>query len=118
MQYAAMREMVRANKSALSHQTWASNLVNDASASTPVYFGFSADDITRDPLVLESLKVGDTTMDPVARKAAYQKALARITEQAWAVPLWLLPVNYVTIKELDFKPYPDELPRFWDMSWK
>ena len=118
MQYAAMREMVRANKSALSHQTWASNLVNDASASTPVYFGFGADDITRDPIVLESLKVGDTTMDPTARKAAYQKALARITEQAWAIPLWLLPVNYVTIKELDFKPYPDELPRFWDMSWK
>ncbi len=118
MQYAAMREMVRANKSALSHQTWASNLVNDASASTPVYFGFGADDITRDPIVLESLKVGDTTMDPAARKADYQKALARITEQAWAIPLWLLPVNYVTIKELDFKPYPDELPRFWDMSWK
>ena len=118
MQYAAMRDMVRANKSALSHQTWGSNLVNDVSASTPVYFGFSADDMTRDPLVLESLKLGDTTMDPAARNAAYKKALARITEQAWAVPLWLLPVNYVTVKELDFKPYPDELPRFWDMRWK
>ena len=83
-----------------------------------MYFGFSADDLTRDPVVLESLKAGDNTMDPTARNAAYKKALARITEQAWAVPLWLLPVNFVATKDLVFKPYPDELPRFWDMSWK
>jgi len=37
MQYAAMRDLARSNKTALTHQTWGSNLVNDLSASTPVY---------------------------------------------------------------------------------
>ncbi len=35
MQYAAMREQVRANKAAMAHQTWGSFSVNDTSASTP-----------------------------------------------------------------------------------
>ena len=118
LQYAAMREMSRANKSALTHQTWGSNLVNDVSASTPVYFGGGSDDVTRDPEVIALLKEGDHTIDPEARKAAYQKALARMSEQAYGVPLWLLPAYYVASKDLDFKAYPDELVRFWDMRWK
>ncbi|KAG1244061.1 hypothetical protein G6F65_022019 [Rhizopus arrhizus] len=48
LQYAAMRDMIRANKASLTHQTWGSNLVNDVSASTPVYFAFGNDDVTRD----------------------------------------------------------------------
>jgi len=27
-------------------------------------------------------------------------------------------VYYVASKDVNFKPYPDELVRFWDMSWK
>ena len=42
MQYAAMREQMRANKAALTHQTWGSFTVNDVSASTPAYFKFEA----------------------------------------------------------------------------
>jgi peptide/nickel transport system substrate-binding protein len=34
------------------------------------------------------------------------------------VPLWSLPVYYVASKELNFRAYSDELPRFWEMSWK
>ena len=34
MQYAAMREQLRANKAPLTHQTWGSFSVNDVSAST------------------------------------------------------------------------------------
>ena len=49
LQYAAMRDMIRANKASLTHQTWASNLVNDVSASTPVYFGFEGDNQSRSP---------------------------------------------------------------------
>ena len=45
MQYAAMRDAVRANKAPLSHQTWGSFSVNDVSASTPAIFKFMVDDI-------------------------------------------------------------------------
>ena len=118
LQYAAMRDMVRANKAGLTHQTWASNLVNDVSASTPVYFGFGNDDITRDPEVRDLLDKGDHTIAPAPRKEFYKKALNIIADKAYAVPLWSLPVYYVASKDVAFKPYPDELVRFWDMSWK
>lgn len=118
LQYAAMRDLSRGNKTALSHQTWASNLVNDVSASTPVYFGFGNDDVTRDPEVKDLLNKGDHTIDSTERNAAYKKALSLIAERAYAVPLWSLPVNYVANKDVSFKAYPDELVRFWDMSWK
>ena len=118
LQYAAMRDQVRANKTALVHQTWGSNLVNDVSASTPVYYAFGSDDVTRDAQVRELLDKGDRTIDPKARNDLYKKALVRISENAYSVPLWSLPVYYVANKEVNFKPYSDELVRFWDMSWK
>jgi peptide/nickel transport system substrate-binding protein len=117
-QYAAMREQVRANKSSLSHQTWGSFSVNDVSASTPVYFAFGADDITRDAEVRDALNRGDNSVDPNVRKTAYRTALRLIAERAHAIPLWSLPVYYVGSKDLNFTPYPDEMVRFWEMSWK
>ena len=118
LQYAAMRDLVRGNKGALVHQTWGSNLVNDVSASTPVYFGFGSDDVTRDPKVRDLLNKGDHTIDPKARNEVYKQALTMISQNAIAIPLWSLPVYYVASKEVAFKPYADELVRFWDMSWK
>lgn len=117
-QYAAMRDAVRAGKSSLSHQTWGSFSVNDVSASTPVYFTFEADDITRDPEVRDLLVKGNNSVDPNARKQAYQQALERIAENVYSVPLWSLPVFYVATKDLNFSAYPDEMVRFWEMSWK
>ena len=118
LQYAAMRESIRANKEQLTHQTWGSFSVNDVSASTPNYFAFEGEDITRDPEVRDLLLQGNNSIDPEARKKAYKQALTLIAERAYAVPLWSLPVFYVGAKELTFKAYPDELVRFWEMSWK
>jgi peptide/nickel transport system substrate-binding protein len=118
LQYAAMRDMIRAGKAALTHQTWGSNLVNDVSASTPVYFAFGSDDVTHDAKVKELLDLGDRTIDSAKRDDAYRQALDMIAQKAYAVPLWSLPVYYVASNEVSFKPYPDELLRFWEMSWK
>jgi peptide/nickel transport system substrate-binding protein len=116
--YAAMRDQMRANKVGFAFQTWGSNSVNDVSASTPVYFGGGADDVSRDAEIQADLRVGDTSVDPDARKAAYKKALARISERAYTVPLYTVPNHYVATAGLVFKAYPDETPRFWEMSWK
>ncbi len=118
MQYAAMRDALREGKAAFAHQTWGSFSVNDVSASTPVYFKFLADDVTRDTQVRDDLEAGDTSVDPNVRKAAYKKALTRIAEQAFSVPMFSLPVYYAFTPDLDFAPYPDELPRFWEARWK
>lgn len=118
LQYAAMRDIVRGNKSMLSHQTWGSFSVNDVSASTPNYFAFEGEDVTRDPQVRDLLLKGNNSVDPQVRKDAYKQALTRIAEKAYTVPLYSLPVYYVATKDLTFKAYPDEMPRFWEMTWK
>lgn len=118
VQYAAQRELIRGNKVGLTHQTWGSFSVNDVSAATPVWFGFIGEDVTRDPEVRDLLTKGDTSIDPAARKEAYKKALALIADRAYAVPLYSLPSYYVATADLNFKAYPDEMPRFWEMTWK
>ncbi|MGL4635695.1 MAG: ABC transporter substrate-binding protein [Beijerinckiaceae bacterium] len=118
MQYAALREQVRAGKVAMAHQTWGSFSVNDVSASTPVYFKFLPDDINRDPEVRDLLEKGDTSVDPAVRKESYAKALGLIQERALAVPLYSLVTFYLSGKGLDLKTYPDEIPRMWEASWK
>ncbi len=117
-QYAAMREVIRANKAQLTHQTWGSFSVNDVSAMTPVYFSFESDDLNRDPEIRDLLSRGNNSVASTTRKAYYKTALALIAERAYTVPLWSLPVYYVATKSLNFKAYPDEQVRFWEMSWK
>jgi len=118
MQYAAMRDAARAGKAALLHQTWGSFSVNDVSASTPVYFKFGHDDISRVEAVRILLDKGDTTIDLAARRQAYGQALALIQENWLAIPLYTLTSHYVAARDLQFRTYADELPRFWEMSWK
>jgi peptide/nickel transport system substrate-binding protein len=118
LQYAAMREIIAGGKAMLTHQTWGSFSVNDVSAATPNYFAFRSEDITRDPEVRDLLTKGDNSVDPAVRKEAYKGALKLIADKAYAVPLYSLPVYYVATADLNFKAYPDEMPRFWEMTWK
>jgi peptide/nickel transport system substrate-binding protein len=118
MQYAAMRDALREGKAGFAHQTWGSFSVNDVSAATPVFFKFLLDDVTRDQRVRDLLDAGDFSVKPEVRRVAYKNALALIAEQAYIVPLYSLPVYYAHTKDLDFRPYPDELPRFWEARWK
>jgi len=68
--------------------------------------------------VRDLLDKGDHTIDSATRNGLYKQALDLIAQKAYAVPLWTLPAYYVATKDLNFKPYSDELIRFWDMSWK
>ncbi len=117
LQFAAMREQVRAGKAALAHETWGT-LVNDVSAMTSVFFKLSRDDVNRDEEVRDLLELGDSSANPTRRKEAYAKGLALIQERAYALPLYSLPTYYVAAKDLAFEAPPDELPRFWEMSWR
>jgi peptide/nickel transport system substrate-binding protein len=118
VQYVAARDAMREGKAAFVHQTWGSYSVNDVSANTPVFFKFLADDTARDPQVRDWLQQGDSTVDAEIRKDVYAKALARIADQAYTVPLYSLPVYYAYSKDVAFQAYPDEIPRFWESRWK
>jgi peptide/nickel transport system substrate-binding protein len=118
MQYPALREALRANKAPVIHQTWGSFSINDVSAAVSVFHKGLPDDVNRDAEVRDLLERGDTSVDSEGRKQAYATALRLIQERAYTVPLYSLPTHYVAIKDLVFTAYPDELPRFWEMTWR
>jgi peptide/nickel transport system substrate-binding protein len=118
MQYSALRELGRARKVPVAFWTWGSNSVYDVSAFVGNWYKGTGDDVIRDPEVIEWITAGDTSIDPAVRKASYKKALDRISEQAYAVPLFTWVANYAYSKELDFKAWPDEIPRFFMAKWK
>ena len=118
MQYAAIRDLARAHKVPIQFTTWGSFSINDASASTSSFFTFSEDDLNRDPEVRDWLKIADTSIDPALRKENYKKALDRISDQAYWLPISSWPLVYAYSSDLVFAPYTDEIPRFWESKWK
>ena len=114
-----LRDMSIAGKTTLNFWTWGSYSVNDVSGSTSVYFGNGVErDLAKDQQVNDWLAIGDKTIDLATRKDAYQKALARISDQAYWLSLWTYSYNYAFAKDLDFTPAADEIPRFFTSSWK
>ena len=96
---------------------WGGFRINDASAFISVYFRGTADDIARDPQTEEWLKTADTSADAAIRTADYDKAIHRVTEQAYMLPLNSFNINYAATKDLNFKGYKDEIPRFYLYRW-
>ncbi|WP_242495061.1 hypothetical protein [Salinicola tamaricis] len=118
MTSAALLDQQRSGNTDMSFKTWGSYSVNDASAFTSVYFGGGADDLWQDPQVESWLETADTSVDPEVRRENYRQALARISEQAYWAPLFSYSTYYAYTSDLNFTPYPDELPRFVEASWK
>ncbi|AEF56269.1 ABC transporter substrate-binding protein [Marinomonas posidonica] len=118
MKYAALRTDQRAGKVPLSFQTWGSYSVNDASAITSVFFKGGIDDSAKDEAVIKLLDTADSSVDPNTRKKAYSQAIKRISEEAYWVPMFSYSSNYAFSDTLQFTPYPDELPRFYESTWK
>ncbi len=118
LKYPAMRGELHAGKAPITLNTWGSYSVNDASAFTGNYFKGSPDDRSRDPEVVAWLKEADSIVDEAKRLKLYGKALKRISEKAYVLPLFSCSANYAFTKDLAFTAQPDELPRFYAASWK
>jgi peptide/nickel transport system substrate-binding protein len=118
LQYSAVTEMHKKGQGGFAFMTWGSNSVDDVSASASQFFKFKDWDFARDPEVRDWLTAGDNAIDSAARKANYAKALKKIAEEAYWLPLFSYSSNYVFTKETNFVPTPDEVVRFSDISWK
>jgi peptide/nickel transport system substrate-binding protein len=105
-------------KAPLYGNAWGSYSINDVSAGLPYFFSGDAVDYTRDPEVTRLVREGGAVSDPDARRRAYSAAIRRITEQADFLPLWSYSTTYAFSRQLEFRPWPDELPRFYLSSWK
>lgn len=97
--------------------TWGT-LVDDISTTTSRFFRNPPIDYARDEQVHRWLEAGDTSLNRDTRLTNYRRALTRIAEQAYWLPLFKYPINYAFTRDLDFVPPQDELPRFYLARWK
>ncbi len=116
--YAATRDAIRGGKVPFAFMTWGSGSVPDVDAITTYFFGGGPDDTYADAEVQGWLKEGGSTMNQQARLDAYSKALKKIADQVYWVPLFTWPTNYAMTKDLDWTPTADEIPRFFTAKWK
>jgi len=118
MQVAAVIQASQAGKTPLSTGSWGSYSINDVSAFMPYYFTGTPDDYTRDPEIEKLVKQGGSVTDPDQRRKAYSEAIRLISSHADWMPLFTYVKTYGFSRQLNFKPWTDELPRFYLSSWK
>lgn len=118
LQYAPLVQAIHKGQVSIANLTWGSSSIPDVTACAAHFFTGSNDDLAKDPELIAMIKEADSLVDPAKRKAAWQKALARIADEAYWVPLFTYAKYYVFSKDLDFKPTSDELPQFFAAKWK
>ncbi len=116
--YAATRDAIRGGEVPFAFMTWGSGSVPDIDAITTYFFTGGADDTYGDADVKGWLETGGSTMAPAAREDVYTKALKKIADEAYWLPLFTYPTTYAMTQDLDWTPTADEIPRFWTASWK
>lgn len=118
LQYPAFRDKNHAGVTPISFGDWGSYSINDASAILGNFFRGTPDDFTGDDALRELVKEGDTTTDKEKRLAAYKQAITRIMDQMYMLPMNSYSIFYAYTSDLDFKPYKDEIPRYYLYGWK
>lgn len=118
LKYSALREIRMKSGTPITFQTWGSYSINDVSAITSQFFKHGSLDDARDDEVKSWLDIADSSTTPETRLENYSKALKKIADEAYWVPLFSYNTNYVFSKEMAFTPTADELVRFSQMSWK
>ncbi|MGI9333974.1 MAG: ABC transporter substrate-binding protein, partial [Gammaproteobacteria bacterium] len=117
MPYFSLRDLQWEGKTPMFLMDWGSYSMNDMSAITSHFFKKGKDDFAMDDEVAAWLEAGDTNSDAAVRKENYAKAIKKITEQVYWLPMFNHVRNYAYNEELNFYPYQDEIPRFWQYGW-
>jgi peptide/nickel transport system substrate-binding protein len=118
MQVAAAVQRVTDGKAEMSLGTFGSYSINDVSAILPYFFGGGGNDYSRDPEVQKLVEQGGASINADERRRNYIQAIHLITERAYWLPLHTYVTTYAFSRQLNFKPHPDEIPRFYLSSWK
>lgn len=99
--------------------TWGSGGTPDTAAIARVHFSDTSDrNLSNDPEVTADVLAAEQTGDQEQRRRYYERALTRIAEQAYWVPLVSYAQNFLVSSGLDFPVFPDGLPRLYRASWK
>ncbi|RAI00859.1 ABC transporter substrate-binding protein [Acuticoccus sediminis] len=118
LQWRALRPLIVDDKTPIAHLTFGSNGMLDASASTGYYFQGSSDDYARDAEVMEWLKAAETETDTAKRNELYSKALKKIADEAYYIPLFVYGRTYAFNSEFEYPITDDEMAHFYLGKWK
>lgn len=118
LQYPAFRNKNHQGVTPISFGDWGSYSINDASAVLGNFFTGSPDDFTGDKELQGWVSEAGTVNDPAKREALYKKAVERIMDRMYMLPMNSYAVYYAYTSELNFRPYKDEIPRYYLYSWK
>ncbi len=108
----------REGRTPLLAAAWGSYGIADVALSTSNFFKGGADDLVKNPVVIDALKEADASVDPEFRRKKYEQALKVIASEAYWIPLWSHSLSYAQPKTLNFSVDADEFPRFYKASWK
>ncbi|MES1937392.1 ABC transporter substrate-binding protein [Salinisphaera hydrothermalis] len=98
--------------------TWGAGGTADVAATLDVMWNMGTDrNLARDEELARTIAAASRTRDKTVRKRLYRKALRRIAEQAYWVPLYVFPQNYVMSNDLIFPVPRDGLPRLYRARW-
>lgn len=99
--------------------TWGAGGTADVDATLSVLWNMSTDrNLAQDQWVADKIAAASKTRDKAVRKKLYSAVLKRIANQAYWVPLYAFPQNYVVNKRLVFPVPRDGMPRLYLAHWK
>ncbi len=99
--------------------TWGSGGVADTAMIARVHFSDTSDrHLSGDEEVVEWILAAGNTTDQDARAEYYRKAISRIAEQAYWVPLVSYSANYLVTSDLEFPLDNDGVPRLQNARWR
>lgn len=99
--------------------TWGAGGTPDADATLSILWNMSTDrNLAQDQWVADKVAAASKTRDKAVRKTLYSAVLKRIADQAYWVPLYAFPQNYVVNKRLVFPVPKDGMPRLYRAHWK
>jgi peptide/nickel transport system substrate-binding protein len=93
--------------------------VRDVSQMWIAFFGTgSLRDLAHDRELTAWVDEGGVVADPEERKNIYKNVARRLMERLYWFPLWVEPTTYAYNKDLNYRAFDDENPRFYLSSWK
>ncbi len=116
-QYAAGVGKWRAKDLPAFFSNWGSYGIGDTAFILSNFFGGGADDLVQDAELAGWLTTADSASDRALREENYAKAVQKIAEEAYWMPMYNFNVNYGLASDLAFTPHPDEFARWWLASW-
>ena len=92
--------------------------LSDVGNFVPTFFGLTARDLARDEQVAEWLRLANASTDEEARRDYDYKALRRIAEQAYALPLFSDNTNFAVRSGLTVPIDSTGMPHFYRARWQ